>query len=98
MSTILGAVTEAVGMKPSDQTIAIAAVDTAKAKANMYLQAVLTSTTPELRQVLMTHLQDSLTEQQRITELAIKRGWVKPQSTPEEQVGAAVQFAKPALS
>lgn len=97
MSTVMGAIGEATGMKPSDQVIATGALAAAKMKALFYCQSLLECSTPELRQIMQTHLQEAIAEQQRCADLMIKRGWYQAQADADSLVGQAVQFAQPAL-
>ena len=97
MSTVMGAIGNATGMKPDDSVIAGAALSAAKMKAGAYLTCLLETTTPELRQILSTHLQDAITEHQRWSELCIKRGWYKAEAPAEELVAQAVKGATPVL-
>lgn len=97
MTTVMSAIGEATGMKPADEVIAHGAVVSAKMKATLYLNAVLETSSPDLRHLLTTHLQDALAEHERASALAIKRGWYKADASPQELVQQAVEFAKPAL-
>lgn len=97
MSTVMGAIGEATGMKPEDTSIVIGAMNAAKAKASFYLMSLLEASTPELRQILSTHLQDAINEHHRWAELAIKRGWYKANDSAEGLVQHAVQLSEPVL-
>lgn len=97
MSTVISAIGEATGMKPDDQAIALGALAMAKMKALYYTMCLVETTTPELRHLFHTHLQDALTEHERFTSLVVKRGWYKAHATPEELVRQAVQVAQPVL-
>ena len=97
MTTVLSAVSEATGLKPDDSVIAQGLLTGAKFKAVAYCGAVCESTTPELRHLLSTHLEESLTGQERLSKLVVQRGWYKAQAEPNEMLRQAVQQAKPVL-
>lgn len=97
MTTVMSAIGEATGMKPDDKVVGLGMIEASKAKAQGYLTAVLATTSPDLRHVLITHLQDALTEHEHVTALAIKKGWLKPTLPADQAVKAAVSFAQPLL-
>jgi spore coat protein CotF len=97
MSTIMSTISEATGMKPGDDVIALGMLTAAKMKAMAYTGAILESVTPELRHIFNTHLQDTLTEHERCTQLAVKRGWYKAHEGASGLLQQAIQDAKPIL-
>lgn len=97
MSTVMSAIGEAVGMKPDDRVIAESLLNTAKLKATAYCMAILETTSPDLRHILMTHLTDALTEHERCTQLAIQRGWYRAYDTPDQLVQQALHDARHVL-
>jgi len=97
MTAVVSAIGEATGMKPDDKVIGLGVVDAAKAKAQAYMTALLATTSPDLRHMLQTHLQDALTEHEHAITLAVKKGWVKPNLAADQMVKMAVQEAHPLL-
>lgn len=97
MTTVMSAIGEVAGVKPTDEVIGLAAVTAAKMKAQVYLAAILETTTPELRHIYSTHLQDVLTEHERYSALAVKRGWYKAHASAGEILSQAVQQAEPVV-
>lgn len=97
MATVMGAIGEATGVKPDDSVIAMGAIGAAKLKAGFYLTALLESASPELRHLFQTHLQDTINEQHRWADLAIKKGWYKACGTPDDLLQDAYKKAQQAL-
>lgn len=97
MSTVVSAIGQVTGMKPDDRTIGIGLIDAATAKAQMYLTATLASTSPELRHILLTHLQNAISEHENVTKLAVEKGWVKPNITTDQMVKEAAAHVQPIL-
>ena len=95
--TVMSTIGAATGMKPSDEVIAQGMVSAAKLKAISYCTALLETTTPELRHIFHTHLQNALAEHAQCSKLVIDRGWYKAQAAPQELVAQAVQQAQPVL-
>ncbi len=97
MTSVMSAIGKATGMKPDNKVIGMGLVDASKGKAQAYLAALMGTTSPDMRHILLTHLQDALTEQEHVTALAIKKGWLKPELPPSEMVKEAVNEAKALL-
>ena len=97
MPSMLSQITEATGMKPSDEIIGHAALMGSKTKATAYTAALVESITPSLRQILNTHLNETIAEHQRASQLALKKGWYKAAAKPEELLQQAVELAQPVL-
>ncbi|MGE5672896.1 MAG: spore coat protein [Mycobacterium leprae] len=97
MSTVMSALGEMTGMKPGDDIIVQTGMVTAKSKAQLYLAAILECTNPELRQLFTTHLQDTLAEHQRYTEMALKHGWYKAEAGADQLITQALGQAKATL-
>lgn len=97
MSTVMSAIGEAIGMKPDDRVIAESLLTAAKVKATAYCAAVLETASPDLRHILMTHLNDALAEHERCTQVAVQRGWYKAYASPDELVGQALRDARNVL-
>jgi similar to spore coat protein len=85
------------GQLPLD-VIGISAVGAAKQKVMAYTGAILECASPDLRQILMQHLQDCYREQEQFGKLVEQRGWYTPHLTPEGLVQQAMQQASQALS
>lgn len=97
MSTVISAVGEATGLKPTDEVIAQGLMALGKVKIMTYCTALVESFTPEVRQILGSHLQEALAAHQRMTDLAVKRGWYKADASPHELLQQAVAQAQPLL-
>ena len=97
MSTVLSAVSEATGLKPSDQVIAQGVLAGGKAKVLAYTAALCESATPEVRHLLSGHLQAALAGHERMIKLAVERGWYKVDGTAQELLAQAVEQAQPVL-
>lgn len=95
ISPVLSTIGEAAGVKPDDSVIAQGAILGCKMGAMAYCTALLESATPELRHILRTHLQDELAEHERLTKLAAKKGWYKPDDKPEAILQQALKNAMP---
>jgi spore coat protein CotF len=78
----------------SDEVIATNMISAAKGSANAYLNAALTSPTPELRAMYASSLNQVLIGHSAITELAINRGWEQPYNPPTQQLSSAYDKAK----
>lgn len=78
----------------SDEVIASNMLASGKAAADAYLNATMTSTTPELRAVYSGSLNQIVGGHSALTELAVKRGWEKPYSSPTQQLSEAYNKSK----
>lgn len=78
----------------NDEVIASSMLSTGKAAADAYLNATMTSTTPELRAVYSGSLNQIVGGHSALTELAVKRGWEKPYSSPTQQLSEAYNKSK----
>src|SRR5690554_1680356 len=56
------------------------------ASANAYLNAALSAATPELRAMYSSSLSQILQGHAAVSELAIKKGWEDPYSSPTQQL------------
>lgn len=97
MPTMMSTIGEAAGLKPDDAVIGLGAVAAAKSKAQGYMMAVLGSTTPELRHILTTQMNQVLAEHEKMATLAAKKGWYIHSPSPDVYVQQAVDFTKPVL-
>ena len=73
-------------MDINDEIIASTMMASAKAAADAYFNSTLASTTPELKALYSSSLNQVLGGHTAITALSIKRGWVKPYNTPTQQL------------
>ncbi|NMA66390.1 MAG: spore coat protein [Clostridiaceae bacterium] len=78
----------------SDEVIATNMIAASKGSANAYLNAALTSPTPELKAMYASSLTQVLNGHSAITELAIKRGWEEPYNPPTQQLSSAYYKAE----
>lgn len=69
-----------------DQTIATEMMMGAKAACNSYLVACLEASTPELRALYSTHLNQILGGHAALTNLAINKNWYKAYEAPDQQL------------
>ncbi|MCF0148349.1 MAG: spore coat protein [Clostridium sp.] len=65
-----------------DKLLCESMMNAAKDGAMLYLTSALTSTTPELRTIYSASLTQSLEGHTALTELSVKKGWVKPYEEP----------------
>jgi spore coat protein F len=76
-----------------NQTIALNGIGAAASSCTAYLGAALQATTPEVHRLFSEYLNQSLTAHEGLVGLAIKRGWMKPYNSPEEQLKISYQNA-----
>lgn len=76
-----------------DKVIADSMMSTAKAGALLYLDATKTSTTPELRALYTAAVAQMLQGDACLTELAIKKQWIKPYELSVSQLQCAFNCA-----
>lgn len=81
-----------------ENVIGISSVGAAKQKVLAYTGAILEAASPDLKQILMQHLQDCYKEQDDFAKLAEQRGWYTAHLPPEGLVQQAMQQATQALS
>ena len=74
-----------------DQTVAVNAIASAASSCTAYLAATLQATTPEVYRLFREYLIQSLEAHAVLTGLAIKKGWLKPYNSPEEQLKMSYQ-------
>lgn len=70
----------------NDQAIANDMLMGSKAGASMYLAAILESSTPEIRAMYSSALNQMIAGHSALTDLAVARGWYKPYDIPEQQL------------
>ncbi|PEG27054.1 spore coat protein [Clostridium neonatale] len=81
-----------------DKMIAISMLSAAKESADLYLNSALTSSTPELRAIYSAALVQMVEGHTALTELSINKGWLKPYSTPTEQLTCSYNESKNAIN
>ncbi|AAK81249.1 spore coat protein CotF [Clostridium acetobutylicum] len=89
MSTILGSIVKG-NTDIDDQVIAGVMMDGAKSSAGAYLNATLISTTPELRAVYSSSLNQLIGSNAAINELSVNKGWTKPYDPSAQQLSEVV--------
>ncbi len=70
----------------SDEVIAKNLIASATGAANAYLNALMTSTTPEVRAIYSSSLSQIITGHSALTELMMNREWGDPYIEPREQL------------
>lgn len=70
----------------NDEVIADNMLAAAKGTANAYLNATIASTTPELRAMFGSSLNQVVTGHTALMDLAIKKGWERPYNSPSQQL------------
>jgi spore coat protein CotF len=85
MASILGNIVQKT-TDINDEVISGNMLAAAKGAADAYLNATITSTTPELRAIYSSSLNQVVGGHSALTELTIKKGWIKPYNPPTEQL------------
>jgi spore coat protein CotF len=80
-----------------DATLGLNAMNAAAASAGAYLTATLEATTPEVRRLFGEYLNQSLMAHETLTGLAVKRNWLKPYESAEDQLKISYAGAQKAL-
>ncbi len=93
MSTILSNIVQST-TDINDEVIAGNMLASAKGAADAYLNATITSTTPELRALYSSSLNQVVGGHSALTELTINKGWSKPYNSPTEQLSDIVNKAE----
>ncbi|KAJ50995.1 spore coat protein CotF [Clostridium tetanomorphum] len=70
----------------NDKVISANMLSAGKAAADAYLNATLTSSTPELRSIYSASLNQIVGGHSALTELAVNEGWDKPYDSPKQQL------------
>lgn len=78
----------------NDEVIAGSMLASATSAADAYLTATMTSTTPELRALYSSSLNQVVGGHSALTELTISKGWNKPYNPPTEQLSTVVDKAE----
>lgn len=74
----------------NDEVISGSMLSSAKSAADAYLNATVTSTTPELRALYASSLNQVVGGHSALTELVINRGWNNPYDSPTQQLSDVV--------
>jgi len=78
----------------NDEVIINNMLASAKGAANAYLNATIASSTPELRAMYGTSLNQVVGGHTSLMELAVKKGWENPYSSPSDQLKNAYTKSK----
>lgn len=78
----------------NDEVIVNNMLASAKGAANAYLNATISSSTPELRAMYGSSLNALVGGHTALMELAIKKGWENPYSSPSQQLTDAYNKSK----
>jgi spore coat protein CotF len=73
-------------MNITDEVIAKNMLSSATGAANAYLNASMTSTTPEVRAAFSSSLNQILNGHSALTDLTVKREWGNPYIAPSDQL------------
>ncbi|MDS0527725.1 spore coat protein [Clostridium sp. SHJSY1] len=85
MANMIGNVIKG-SMNINDEIISSSMLSTAKEAADIYLNATLTSNTPELRTLYSASLGQIVEGHTALTELNVSKGWIKPYENPINQL------------
>lgn len=77
-----------------DSTLAISSISSTAVAAIAYLNAALSSTTPEVRRLFSEYATQSTMANEAITELAVSRNWINPYERPEAQLQSSMDKAQ----
>lgn len=78
----------------NDEVLANNMLASSTASANAYLNSALTAATPELRAMYSSSLSQILQGHAAVSELAIKKGWEDPYTTPTQQLSQMYKKAE----
>lgn len=93
MSTILSNIVQST-TDINDEVIAGNMLASSKSAADAYLNATMTSTTPELRALYSSSLNQVVGGHSALTELTVNRGWINPYNPPTQQLSDVVNKAE----
>lgn len=93
MSTILSNIVQKT-TDINDEVISGNMLASAKSAADAYLNATMTSTTPELRALYSSSLSQVVAGHSALTELTINKGWINPYNPPNQQLSDVVNKAE----
>jgi len=89
MSTIIGNIVQNT-TDINDEVLAGNMLAAAKSAADAYLIATMGSTTPELRALYSSSLNQVVGGHSALTEFTINKGWINPYDTPAQQLSDVV--------
>lgn len=78
----------------NDEVIAENMLSSAKAAADAYLNATMLTSTPELRAIYGSNLNQIIGGHSALVELTVNRGWEKPYDSPMQQLAEAYNKSK----
>ncbi|WP_129596118.1 spore coat protein [Anaerophilus nitritogenes] len=78
----------------NDEVIVNNMLAAGKGAADAYLNATMTSPTPELRAMYGSSLNQVVVGHTALMELAVKKGWEKPYNSPSQQLTDAYNKSK----
>lgn len=78
----------------NDEVISTNMLASGKVAADAYLNAALTSSTPELRAIYSASLNEIVGGHTVLTELAVTQGWIKPYDSPVQILNEAYNESK----
>lgn len=93
MATILGNIVQS-NTDINNEVIASDMLAASAASANAYLNAALTSPTPELRAMYSSNLHQIVSGYCSLSDLSVNRGWEKPYDPPVQQLSETLSKSK----
>jgi spore coat protein CotF len=81
-------------MNLDDETIASSMLSSAKEATDVYLNATLTSSTPELRSIYSASLGQIVAGHTALTELSVHKRWINPYNAPTQQLSDSYNESK----
>lgn len=78
----------------NDEVITTSMLASSKAAANAYLNATIACTTPELRAMYASGLNQVVGGHTAFMELAVKKGWENPYNSPSQQLSDVYNKSK----
>ena len=89
---------KAIKKQTDDQTIGVDMLTAAKTASTAYFMATLDSSTPEIRAMFRSALNQTLDEYSALMEMAVNRNWLKPYGPPEQQLSEAYSQSEKVVS
>ncbi|MFD2445717.1 spore coat protein [Bacillus sp. CGMCC 1.16607] len=81
----------------TDQVIAMDLLNSAKSGVRNYAFAVTEAGTPEIKEILIRHLEDSINLHEQVSSYMIEQGWYHPRNK-NEQINLNLQNIETALN
>lgn len=97
MANMIGSVIKG-SMNINDEIISSSMLSAAKEAADLYLNATLTSNTPELRTIYAASLGQIVEGHTTLTELNVNKGWIKPYDNPINQLSDSYNESRQVIS